>query len=600
GTDSTGTAVVKVYRNDSTVANTPPTIPTGLAAAVVGKSAALSWNASTDTQTPAAGLTYNLRVGTTPGGQQVKAPMADLATGLRRIPASGNAQQNLSWTLKKLPPGTYYWSVQAIDNGFLASGWSAEASFTVTAPVVPVIPTVTAMAPAPGANLSSKPASISITLSAPIDPATVGAATVKLVGRGVDGLFGTADDVVLTPASIGVAGSVITLDLTGVTMPDDLYRVTLDGTPTPPATFANLFARWKMTEGTGGTLPDSSGNGRNGTLNGATWGSGLFGNALVLAGGGGRVDIDAGALTPDWSAAMWVCRTAATAGIASSLMDSNSTTGTSLRLEQYAAPNDVGITEYTVIDQGFGYVAPIGTWVHLTFVSDALTTQLYVNGVFESSAPRAYNLHVDKIGTARTIATHSPYCLLNDFQVYTRVLSPAEMTSLVTLGGCIKSTTGGILNGEYTGSFPSGDASPGGDFNASFGINIPSPPTAFTMTEPANGSIGVSTLPTFTWNSSVGATSYRIQVATDAAFLFPVEDQVVVGTSFTPASGLAFSNAYYWRVTANNLAGGTLATGAPFLFTTGATIDLLIGGCGLLGAEVLLILALLRRRIRSA
>ncbi|GAG43799.1 unnamed protein product, partial [marine sediment metagenome] len=57
---------------------------------------------------------YNLRVGTTPGGDEVSAGMAEGASGWRRIPALGNAQQRLSWTLKGLPPGTYYWSVQAI------------------------------------------------------------------------------------------------------------------------------------------------------------------------------------------------------------------------------------------------------------------------------------------------------------------------------------------------------------------------------------------------------------------------------------------------------------------------------------------------------
>jgi hypothetical protein len=34
----------------------------------------LRWNAATDQQTPAPGLTYNLRVGTTPGGAEIISP----------------------------------------------------------------------------------------------------------------------------------------------------------------------------------------------------------------------------------------------------------------------------------------------------------------------------------------------------------------------------------------------------------------------------------------------------------------------------------------------------------------------------------------------
>lgn len=44
--------------------------------------------------------------------------MADLSTGLRCLPATGNAQKMLAWTLTDLSPGMYYWSVQAVDPVF--------------------------------------------------------------------------------------------------------------------------------------------------------------------------------------------------------------------------------------------------------------------------------------------------------------------------------------------------------------------------------------------------------------------------------------------------------------------------------------------------
>ncbi len=82
--------VSKVYRNDSPVANAGPEPPTGLGASTSTGGATLSWQVSTDGQTPSAGLTYNLRVGTTPGGAGVVSPMAS-STGYRKVARRGNA-----------------------------------------------------------------------------------------------------------------------------------------------------------------------------------------------------------------------------------------------------------------------------------------------------------------------------------------------------------------------------------------------------------------------------------------------------------------------------------------------------------------------------
>ena len=43
-------------------------------------------------------------------------------------------------------------------------------------------------------------------------------------------------------------------------------------------------------------------------------------------------------------------------------------------------------------------------------------------------------------------------------------------------------------------------------------------PAAPTLSSPTNGATGVSTSPTLTWNTSSGATSYRLQVSTSSAF----------------------------------------------------------------------------------
>jgi len=97
--------------------------------------AQLYWNAATDEQTSPNGLTYNLRVGTTPGGNDVMSGMSR-PTGERMIPAMGNVGHRRVFNLNGLTPGTrYYWSVQAVDQAFSGSQFSAESTFVTPQPV---------------------------------------------------------------------------------------------------------------------------------------------------------------------------------------------------------------------------------------------------------------------------------------------------------------------------------------------------------------------------------------------------------------------------------------------------------------------------------
>lgn len=126
GRGPNNTYVTRIYRNNSITPNTRPSAPTGLSAAVDGDQVVFSWQPGSDSETPAAGLSYNLRVGSTPGGSEVLSAMADPVAGCRRIPALGNAQKNLRWTIRNLPEGPLYWSVQAIDSAFAGSAWAPE------------------------------------------------------------------------------------------------------------------------------------------------------------------------------------------------------------------------------------------------------------------------------------------------------------------------------------------------------------------------------------------------------------------------------------------------------------------------------------------
>ena len=330
-------------------------------------------------------------------------------------------------------------------------------------------PRVTDLNPAPGSTQAS-PDSVTITFSQPIDPASVSAATLSLLGRGSDGLFGTADDVIVSPNSLSVTGNQVTLVLTGQTLPDDLYRVRLSGSPSTPATFAGLYGHWKLDEGSGTSTADSSGNGRNGTLNGPAWTPGVFGSALAFNPGVNKVDIDAGIVATPWTASMWVNRIDSP-GIESCLMDSPAALGTatSLRLEQFSPLNRSGITDYNVADYAFTYTAPENTWVHLTFIGDSLgSTSLYVNGVLTSTLGNGINLYVYKLGGDKASSFRGA---LDEVQVYNRALNAAEISGVAGLTGCIRSATGGVLDGEFSGSFPTGNGTAGGDFAATFTVS---------------------------------------------------------------------------------------------------------------------------------
>ncbi len=110
--------------------NTPPSAPQGLNATMDAGKAILHWNSAADTQTPKGSLSYNIRIGSLPDSQEILSPLAMLYSGSRKIAAPGNASADTSWVITGIPPGTYYFSVQCIDNGFKAGVFSGPCMFT--------------------------------------------------------------------------------------------------------------------------------------------------------------------------------------------------------------------------------------------------------------------------------------------------------------------------------------------------------------------------------------------------------------------------------------------------------------------------------------
>lgn len=88
-----------------------------------------------------------------------------------------------------------------------------------------------------------------------------------------------------------------------------------------------------------------------------------------------------------------------------------------------------------------------------------------------------------------------------------------------------------------------------------------------TLAAPAHQSAGVCVTPTLRWNAASGATSYRVQVGTNATFTAPVYDNASITGTSVGIPGLSRGQTYYWRVNTTG-SGGTSPWSTTWQFTT--------------------------------
>jgi hypothetical protein len=140
GLTSTNKLISEIRRNFGPETNRPPAAPSGFTVTVSNTIATFEWSPAGDTETPAAGLSYNLRIGTIPGGSDVLSPMSD-TSGVRHVARLGNAQLGLSAAFRFESGTPYYWSVQAVDSTFAGSPFAPESSFKILPAAVSVMAT---------------------------------------------------------------------------------------------------------------------------------------------------------------------------------------------------------------------------------------------------------------------------------------------------------------------------------------------------------------------------------------------------------------------------------------------------------------------------
>jgi DNA-binding beta-propeller fold protein YncE len=133
-------------------------------------------------------------------------------------------------------------------------------------------------------------------------------------------------------------------------------------------------------------------------------------------------------------------------------------------------------------------------------------------------------------------------------------------------------TTGAAGSGGAAGGGAVGVGGGGGTVTGAGGSSTVPMPGAFGLTSPLHGSSAQPLGPTLQWESAENAASYTVEVATSPAFgATDVGSQTVDATTTSvtlPDNTLTPGVIYYWRVTAVNATGSTVATDAPRWFSS--------------------------------
>jgi hypothetical protein len=114
-------AQINLFRNDASALNEEPTAPTDLAARIGSEGIVLDWAAASDDGTPQNALTYELEL----------RRAGEAFGGAKRQPAPGTLGSVGRWEMR-LPPGTYDWTVRAVDAAY-NTGPRRRGKFTVKA-----------------------------------------------------------------------------------------------------------------------------------------------------------------------------------------------------------------------------------------------------------------------------------------------------------------------------------------------------------------------------------------------------------------------------------------------------------------------------------
>nr|BAI63641.1 hexosaminidase Hex1t [Paenibacillus sp. TS12] len=224
-----------------------------------------------------------------------------------------------------------------------------------------------------------------------------------------------------------------------------------------------INSEWKMDEGTGTVVKDTSGY-LNGTLvGGAKWTAGKQGNGVSFDGSSGYINLGGQDITGNWTAAVWVYGQPNTTNNETLL----SGTTSAIKINQYNKTGKVGITIYGTKDYTYNYSIPSNKWTHLTFVGTSTGTALYENGVLKETIAAKMNGPMALVGAEKTGGSGDLTSYfrgsLDELKIFNRALSASEVVELAKSPAPKASLTG-----------PQ-SANPGQSFDVKMGLSDVSP-----------------------------------------------------------------------------------------------------------------------------
>jgi hypothetical protein len=233
--------------------------------------------------------------------------------------------------------------------------------------------------------------------------------------------------VTVTPAAGQSGTATITL-----TVSDGLAGTSTDFLLTVAAPPVGLVGAWGFNEGTGTTLGDSSGNGRTGTITGATWTTGRFGQALNFT-GSALVDLGDLDLTGPFTVMAWMQTRSLYTGTCGSLVMKARDYGFELCSGQLAAKIASGTAWSAAVTQPLTS-ADLNVWKHVALTYDGTTLRFYLGGVLINTAAGAHTTNNNPLLLGRW-TPESEYWngLIDEMRIYNRALTQAEVqTDLAT------------------------------------------------------------------------------------------------------------------------------------------------------------------------
>jgi hypothetical protein len=202
-----------------------------------------------------------------------------------------------------------------------------------------------------------------------------------------------------------------------------------------------LVGWWRFDEGTGSVAGDSSGNGNNGTVHGATWVTGKYGKALSFNGTSSYVDIPLSNSLKGFTEltiSFWAKKTS-TVDFAGLVADDY---GSGRQWDLLDHTNGVGATDnicFYITDGVAGdtllssHALPIGVWQYVTVVFKGSNfIKFYINGAIDTQKSTTLSQTNPTPVFDHWIGRYSSYYfngIIDEVRIYNRALSAAEIQS---------------------------------------------------------------------------------------------------------------------------------------------------------------------------